>query len=82
VFHTEPLRRHTFKSEFNIDSLPTTLPPVEILYAYTESPGYLVDALVDHGIKGLIIDGTGAGSPAGGRARRSSAHKLKASLWL
>jgi L-asparaginase type II len=67
VFHTEPLRRHTFRSEFNIDSLPTSLPSVEVLYAYTESPGYLVDALVDHGVKGLIIDGTGAGSPAGGQ---------------
>jgi L-asparaginase/Glu-tRNA(Gln) amidotransferase subunit D len=43
------------------------LPTVEIVYAYTESPGYLIDALVDHGVKGLIVDGTGAGSPAGGQ---------------
>lgn len=68
VFHTEPLRRHTHKSEFNIRLLPEQLPPVEVLYAYTESPGYLVDALVEHGVKGIIIDGTGAGSPAGGQS--------------
>jgi L-asparaginase len=67
VFHTEPLRRHTYKSEFNIALLPEKLPEVEVLYAYTESPGYLVDALVEHGVKGIIIDGTGAGSPAGGQ---------------
>jgi len=67
VFHTEPLRRHTFKSEFNIASLPAKLPEVEVLYAYTESPGHLVDSLVEHGVKGIIIDGTGAGSPAGGQ---------------
>ena len=67
VFHTEPLRRHTYKSEFNIDSLPAALPAVEVLYAYTESPGYLVDSLVEHGVKGIVIDGTGAGSLAGGQ---------------
>jgi len=68
VFHTEPTRRHTYKSEFNIALLPPKLPEVEVLYAYTESPGYLVDALVEHGVKGIVIDGTGAGSPAGGQS--------------
>ncbi len=67
VIYTKPLRRHTTASEFNIATLPETLPDVEILYAYTESPGYMVDALVAHGVKGIIIDGTGAGSPAGGQ---------------
>jgi L-asparaginase len=64
-FYGEPTRRHTYLSEFNIASLPPTLPPVEIVYAYTESPGYLIDALVEHGVKGIIVDGTGAGSPGG-----------------
>ena len=67
IIYNKPLRRHTTASEFNIATLPTTLPEVEILYAYTESPGYMVDALVDHGVKGIIIDGTGAGSPGGGQ---------------
>jgi L-asparaginase len=67
VIYNKPLRRHTSASEFNISTLPPKLPEVEILYGYTESPGYLVDALVTHGVKGIIIDGTGAGSPAGGQ---------------
>jgi len=67
VFYSSPLRRHTRASEFNIRDLKFPLPKVEILYAYTEAPGYLVDALVAHGVKGIIIDGTGAGSPAGGQ---------------
>lgn len=67
IIYNKPLRRHTAASEFNIATLPPKLPAVEILYAYTESPGYLVDALVDHGIKGIVVDGTGAGSPGGGQ---------------
>lgn len=67
VFYRTPLRRHTHGSEFRIADLPESLPPVEILYAYTESPGYLVDSLVAHGVKGIVIDGTGAGSLAGGQ---------------
>jgi L-asparaginase len=67
-FYSEPTRRHTFKSEFNIASMPADpkkLPAVEVLYGYTESPGYLIDALVEHGVKGIVIDGTGAGALAG-----------------
>ena len=65
IIYNKPLRKHTAASEFNIATLPAKLPEVEILYAYTESPGYMVDALVTHGVKGIIIDGTGAGSPGG-----------------
>jgi len=61
-FFTEPTRRHTTKSEFNIAGLPETLPAVEALYAYSDVPGYLVDALVEHGVRGIVIDGVGAGS--------------------
>ena len=47
VFYRKPLRKHTAGSEFRISELPETLPAVEVLYAYTEAPGYLVDALVE-----------------------------------
>jgi len=61
VFYREPTRKHTYKSEFaGMDF--AYLPPVEVFYAYTEAPGYLIDAAVEHGVKGLVIDGTGAGS--------------------
>jgi L-asparaginase type II len=61
-FFTEPTRRHTHRSEFNIRTLPASLPPVEVLYAYSDAPSYLVDAMVEHGVRGIVIDGTGAGS--------------------
>ena len=41
------------------------LPAVEIFYAYSDVPGYLIDAAVAHGVKGIVVDGTGAGSPIG-----------------
>lgn len=67
VFHTTPLRRHTYRSEFHLAGLPEVLPAVEVLYGHTDSPGYLVDAVVANGAKGLVIDGTGAGALAGGQ---------------
>ena len=77
-FYTEPTRRHTFKSEFNIASLPADpkdLPAVECVYSYTEAPGYLIDSLIEHGVKGIIVDGTGAGSPTGGATGQTEAIK-------
>jgi L-asparaginase len=77
-FYSEPTRRHTFKSEFNIAALPAEpkdLPAVECVYSYTEAPGYLIDALVDHGVKGIVVDGTGAGSPTGGPSGQTEAIK-------
>jgi L-asparaginase type II len=60
-FYSEPTRRHTHTSEFaGLD--PASLPAVEVAYAYRDAPGYLIDAMVEHGAKGVIIDGTGAGS--------------------
>ena len=54
---------------------PKNLPAVECVYAYTEAPGYLIDALVEHGVKGIIVDGTGAGSPTGGVTGQTEAIK-------
>lgn len=67
VIHTSPLRKHTHQSEFHLKGLPEALPDVEVLYGYTDSPGYLVDAVVANGVKGIVIDGTGAGALAGGQ---------------
>ncbi len=61
VFYREPTRRHTTTSEFagmDIESLPA----VEIFYSYTEAPGYVIDAAVEHGAKGIVVDGIGAGA--------------------
>ena len=61
VFYREPLRKHTFQSEFaGVDY--RSVPGVEVAYGYQEAPGYLIDAMVEHGVKGIVVDGTGAGS--------------------
>ena len=60
-FYREPTRRHTTQSEFaGVDF--ANLPGVEIAYGYRDAPGYLIDAMVEHGARGIIVDGTGAGS--------------------
>jgi L-asparaginase len=64
-FYTKPTRKHTYLSEFNINSLPDALPKVHVLYNYSDPADYLIDALVDNGVEGIIIDGTGAGSVSG-----------------
>lgn len=61
VFHSEPVRKHTFQSEFAGKDY-TSVPAVEVAYAYREAPGYVIDAMVEHGVKGIVVDGTGAGS--------------------
>lgn len=62
-FYREPVRRHTVRSEFaGYDG--ASLPLVEVAYAYREAPGYVIDAMVAHGVRGLVVDGTGAGSPS------------------
>jgi L-asparaginase len=60
VFYREPTRRHTNGSEFaGVDF--RSLPPVEVFYSYTEAPGYVIDAAVERGAKGIVVDGIGAG---------------------
>jgi L-asparaginase len=59
-FYRAPVRKHTTGSEFAGIDLKE-LPPVEVFYAYTDAPGYVIDAAVAHGIKGVVIDGYGAG---------------------
>ena len=66
VFYREPLRRHTATSEFaGVDY--QKLPSVEVAFAYRDAPAYLIDAMVDHGVKGIVVEGTGAGSPTTGQ---------------
>jgi L-asparaginase len=65
-FYRAPTRKHTSESEFAGTDL-SELPPVELFYSYTDAPGYVIDAAVEHGIKGLVIDGYGAGVPSPGQ---------------
>jgi L-asparaginase len=66
VFYREPVRRHTHRSEFaGLDLV--TLPQVEVAFAYRDAPGYLIDAMVEHGVEGIVVEGTGAGSATSGQ---------------
>ncbi len=54
-------RRHTFDTEFDIQSVEC-LPMVEVIYPHTGSNAGLARAAVDLGAKGLVFAGVGAGA--------------------
>lgn len=61
-FYTTPSKPHTLQSEFDIDKLDS-LPKVDILYSYANDNSQVAaQALFNHGTKGLVIAGSGAGS--------------------
>jgi L-asparaginase len=62
-YYRTPHRRHTVKSEFNLESMPSAMPPVDILYIHTGTRPGQADAMVRLGAKGLVLAGAGAGSP-------------------
>jgi L-asparaginase type II len=66
VFYREPVRRHTTTSEFAGHDYPS-LPTVEVAFAYRDAPAYLIDAMVANGAKGIVVEGTGAGSATTGQ---------------
>ena len=64
-FYRAPTRRHTYRSEFDIQSI-TALPKVEVIYAYFDADPALIQAAVDAGAKGIVLNGfTTRGSPHG-----------------
>lgn len=58
-----PVKRHTTNSEFNIERI-TTLPSVEIVYAYGNIPATALEAYGRAGAKAIVHAGTGNGSVA------------------
>ena len=60
-FYSAPVRRHTAQSEFALEGV-STLPRVEIVYAYAGSGRELIDAAVKAGARGLVIAGVGDGN--------------------
>jgi len=56
-----PVGRHTADSEFSLDGV-TTLPRVDIIMAYENMDGALIDAAVAAGAKGIVIAGVGNGN--------------------
>jgi L-asparaginase len=60
-FYRGPVGRNTTKSEFSLDGV-TTLPRVDIIMAYENMDGKLIDAAVAAGAKGVVIAGVGNGN--------------------
>jgi len=63
TFYSLITTRHTTKSEFSIDGLtPENMPLVVVLYSYVNLGDKIIDALVDHGVKGIVLAGVGDGN--------------------
>ena len=61
VFYRAPLRRHTTNTPFDLAGR-TSLPRVDVVYAYAGADGLLVDAVRNNRSDGLILAGFGAGT--------------------
>jgi len=60
-FFRGPVGKHTMESEFSIDGVKA-LPRVDIIMAYENMDGALINAAVQAGAKGLVIAGVGNGN--------------------
>jgi L-asparaginase len=60
-FYRGPVGRHTIDSEFSLDGV-TALPRVDIIMAYENMDGALIDAAAAAGAKGIVIAGVGNGN--------------------
>ena len=60
AFYRQPTKRHTADSEFDLAGV-TTFPRVDIVYSYVEANPLLIETLIDDGVDGIVIAGTGAG---------------------
>jgi L-asparaginase type II len=59
-FYRAPTKRHTADSEFDLAGV-TTFPRVDIVYSYVEANPLLIETLIDAGVDGIVVAGTGAG---------------------
>ncbi|MCM3879675.1 MAG: type II asparaginase [Vicinamibacterales bacterium] len=60
-FYRGPVGKHTADSEFSLSGV-TQLPRVDIIMAYENMDGALIDAAVAAGAKGVVIAGVGNGN--------------------
>ncbi len=64
VFYRQPLRKHTTAAPFDISKVQR-LPRVDIVYAYADADGVLIDAAVTQGkAEGLVVAAFPTGSPS------------------
>ena len=60
TLYRQPTRRHTAQSEFDLAGV-TSFPRVDIVYSYVEPNPVLIEALIEDGVDGIVLAGTGAG---------------------
>lgn len=61
-FYNNITKAHTKNAPFDVSKL-TSLPKVDILYSYSnDGSGVAAKALFEHGTKGIVVAGSGAGS--------------------
>jgi L-asparaginase len=62
-FYSSLSTRHTTNSEFSIDGLTVAnLPLVVVVYSYANLGGEFIDAIVEKGVKGIVLAGVGDGN--------------------
>lgn len=61
VFYRTPVRKHTTATPFDVDNV-SSLPRVDMVYAYAGADGLLVDAVRNNRSDGLVMAGFGAGA--------------------
>ena len=63
TFYSLIATKHTTRSEFSIEGLtPENLPQVVIIYSYVNIGGLAIDAVVEKGVKGIVLAGVGDGN--------------------
>jgi L-asparaginase len=67
-----PVGKNTIDSDFSLDKV-TTLPRVDIIMAYENMDGALIDAAVAAGAKGIVIAGVGNGNMTEGALKALAA---------
>jgi L-asparaginase len=64
VFYRQSLKRHTAASEFDVSKI-AELPRVDIVMVYQGAPGDIITSAVEHGARGIVVAGAGAGATSG-----------------
>ena len=64
VYYRDMLRRHTYRSEFDLTGV-TELPRVDVILVYQGASGDLIESVVDAGAHGIVVAAAGAGATSG-----------------
>ena len=59
-FYRNSTKRHTVDTEFDVSGI-MELPRVDIVYSYVEPNPVMIHALLEDGVEGIVLAGTGAG---------------------